>query len=183
MSAKAKIGVLGASGYTGAELLRLLIGHPRVAIRLLTADRRAGEEMRAVFPQFAPHALPRLVSIAVSPAQTSVPAGLTQQLTATGVFADRSKADITAELDWSSSAAGVATVLDGIVDEIGDGVEQEVAISGHQRQRCSRCAEMRAFLLRRCIEELDDLARDLGKVDRTESRGAIVRLDLRDSRQ
>ena len=28
--AKAKIGVLGASGYTGAELLRLLLRHPRV---------------------------------------------------------------------------------------------------------------------------------------------------------
>src|SRR5215471_17662598 len=34
---KAKIGVLGASGYTGAELLRLLIPHPHVAIALLTA--------------------------------------------------------------------------------------------------------------------------------------------------
>ncbi len=37
MADKAKIGVLGASGYTGAELLRLLIRHPRVGIVLLTA--------------------------------------------------------------------------------------------------------------------------------------------------
>ncbi len=51
---KAKIGVLGASGYTGAELVRLLLRHPRVEIVLLTADRRAGQEMRAVFPQFSP---------------------------------------------------------------------------------------------------------------------------------
>ena len=43
MSAKAKIGVLGASGYTGAELVRLLLRHPRVEIALLTADRRAGK--------------------------------------------------------------------------------------------------------------------------------------------
>ena len=50
---KARIGVLGASGYTGAELVRLLIRHPRVEIALLTADRRAGQEMRAVFPQFS----------------------------------------------------------------------------------------------------------------------------------
>ncbi|MEA2987818.1 MAG: N-acetyl-gamma-glutamyl-phosphate reductase, partial [Alphaproteobacteria bacterium] len=56
----AKIGVLGASGYTGAELVRLLIRHPRVEIRLLTADRRAGQEMRDVFPQFAPFDLPKL---------------------------------------------------------------------------------------------------------------------------
>jgi N-acetyl-gamma-glutamyl-phosphate reductase len=60
---KAKIGVLGASGYTGAELVRLLLRHPGADIALLTADRRAGAEMREVFPQFAPFGLPRLVSI------------------------------------------------------------------------------------------------------------------------
>jgi N-acetyl-gamma-glutamyl-phosphate reductase len=60
---KAKIGVLGASGYTGAELLRLLIPHPKVEIVLLTADRRAGKTMADVFPQFAPYQLPVLTSI------------------------------------------------------------------------------------------------------------------------
>jgi hypothetical protein len=40
---KARIGVLGASGYTGSELVRLLLRHPRVEIALLTADRRAGQ--------------------------------------------------------------------------------------------------------------------------------------------
>jgi N-acetyl-gamma-glutamyl-phosphate reductase len=60
---KARIGVLGASGYTGAELVRLLLRHPEVAIVLLTADRRAGQEMRQVFPQFAPFDLPKLQSI------------------------------------------------------------------------------------------------------------------------
>lgn len=63
MPAKAKIGVLGASGYTGAELLRLLIRHPRVEIALLTAERRAGKTMADVFPQFSPYALPTLTSI------------------------------------------------------------------------------------------------------------------------
>jgi N-acetyl-gamma-glutamyl-phosphate reductase len=62
-SNKAKIGVLGASGYTGAELVRLLLRHPGVEIALLTADRRAGQEMRDVFPQFSPFVLPKLVSI------------------------------------------------------------------------------------------------------------------------
>jgi N-acetyl-gamma-glutamyl-phosphate reductase len=60
---KAKIGVLGASGYTGAELLRLLIRHPRVEVVLLTADRRAGQAMGDVFPQFSPFDLPTLASI------------------------------------------------------------------------------------------------------------------------
>jgi N-acetyl-gamma-glutamyl-phosphate reductase len=63
MAAKAKIGVLGASGYTGSELVRLLVRHPHVEIALLTADRKAGQEMRDVFPQFSHLALPKLVSI------------------------------------------------------------------------------------------------------------------------
>lgn len=63
MTDKANIGILGASGYTGSELLRLLLCHPCVDIALLTADRRAGQTVRDVFPQFSPYALPRLVSI------------------------------------------------------------------------------------------------------------------------
>jgi N-acetyl-gamma-glutamyl-phosphate reductase len=63
MASKKRIGVLGASGYTGAELVRLLLTHPRVEIALLTADRRANQEMREVFPQFSPYALPRLAAI------------------------------------------------------------------------------------------------------------------------
>src|SRR5271167_4867381 len=60
---KARIGVLGASGYTGAELLRLLIHHPRAEIVLLTADRRAGKTMADVFPQLLPYALPKLSAL------------------------------------------------------------------------------------------------------------------------
>ncbi len=60
---KAKIGILGASGYTGAELVRLLLRHPRAEICLLTADRRAGKAMADVFPQFAPYDLPALAAL------------------------------------------------------------------------------------------------------------------------
>jgi N-acetyl-gamma-glutamyl-phosphate reductase len=60
---KARIGILGASGYTGAELVRLLLRHPRAEIAVLTADRRAGKPMAEVFPQFAPFALPTLTAI------------------------------------------------------------------------------------------------------------------------
>jgi N-acetyl-gamma-glutamyl-phosphate reductase len=63
MTTKTKIGVLGASGYTGAELLRLLVPHPRVEVALLTADRKAGQAMRDVFPQFSHVELPKLVTI------------------------------------------------------------------------------------------------------------------------
>ena len=63
MAAKAKIGVLGASGYTGGELVRLLLRHPRAEIVLLTAERSAGKAMRDVFPQLSPYDLPKLVAI------------------------------------------------------------------------------------------------------------------------
>ncbi len=59
MAKKAKVGVLGASGYTGSECVRLLLRHPQVEIVLLTAERRAGQEMREVFPQFSPFELPK----------------------------------------------------------------------------------------------------------------------------
>jgi len=63
MATKAKIGVLGASGYTGSELVRILLRHPRSEIALLTAERNAGKTMREVFPQFSPFALPQLVAL------------------------------------------------------------------------------------------------------------------------
>jgi N-acetyl-gamma-glutamyl-phosphate reductase len=47
------VAVVGASGYTGAELVRLLLGHPRVALAGLYAHRHAGEPVAAHFPQFA----------------------------------------------------------------------------------------------------------------------------------
>src|SRR5918996_903065 len=37
-----KVGVFGASGYTGAELLRLAAGHPDLDVVLATADSQAG---------------------------------------------------------------------------------------------------------------------------------------------
>jgi N-acetyl-gamma-glutamyl-phosphate reductase len=63
MATKARIGVLGASGYTGAELVRMLLRHPRSEIVLLTAERSAGKAMREVFPQFSPYTLPTLEAI------------------------------------------------------------------------------------------------------------------------
>jgi N-acetyl-gamma-glutamyl-phosphate reductase len=63
MASKARIAVLGASGYTGAELVRMLLRHPRSEIVLLTAERSAGKVMREVFPQFSPYNLPTLTAI------------------------------------------------------------------------------------------------------------------------
>lgn len=59
-----QIGILGASGYTGAELVRLLATHPQMQIAALTADRKAGMEMGAVFPHLRHLDLPALTKIA-----------------------------------------------------------------------------------------------------------------------
>ena len=55
--------ILGASGYTGAEAIRLLSRHPNVEIVLLTADRRAGEPLGAVYPHLGGLCLPDLMTI------------------------------------------------------------------------------------------------------------------------
>lgn len=82
------VAILGASGYTGAELVRLLSRHPRVAIRALTADRKAGQSMADVFPQFAALDLPKLTTIAevdldaIDLVFCALPHGTTQQVIA-----------------------------------------------------------------------------------------------------
>ena len=58
-----KAGILGASGYTGAELVRLLATHPGIEVAALSADRRAGAWMAEVFPHLRHLSLPRLVRI------------------------------------------------------------------------------------------------------------------------
>lgn len=58
-----RIGILGASGYTGAELVRLLARHPEVEVRTLTADRQAGKPLAEVFPHLGGLGLPDLVKV------------------------------------------------------------------------------------------------------------------------
>jgi N-acetyl-gamma-glutamyl-phosphate reductase len=60
---RTRVAILGASGYTGAELVRLLLRHPNVEIVALTADRKAGKTMDSVFPQFFGMHLPKLITI------------------------------------------------------------------------------------------------------------------------
>ncbi len=58
-----RIAILGASGYTGAELVRLIATHPSMEIVALTADRKAGQTMAEVFPFLRHLDLPRLQKI------------------------------------------------------------------------------------------------------------------------
>ena len=58
-----RIAILGASGYTGAELVRLIATHPSMKIVALSADRKAGMAMADVFPFLRHLDLPQLQKI------------------------------------------------------------------------------------------------------------------------
>lgn len=57
------VAILGASGYTGAELVRLIATHPDLRITALSGDRKAGMSMAEVFPFLAHLDLPVLTKI------------------------------------------------------------------------------------------------------------------------
>ena len=57
------IAILGASGYTGAELVRLIATHPTFRIKALSGDRKAGQPMSSVYPHLRHMDLPDLVRI------------------------------------------------------------------------------------------------------------------------
>jgi len=72
-----------------------------------------------------------LQSISVTPADTSMPVGSTQQYTATGSFSDGSTADITNQVTWASSDSLVATIdAAGIASASSEGTTTISATSG-----------------------------------------------------
>ena len=57
------IAILGASGYTGAELIRLIDGHSSMKIKALGGNSKAGQSMASVFPHLRHMDLPDLVTM------------------------------------------------------------------------------------------------------------------------
>ena len=45
-----KVGVVGGTGYTGVELLRLLVDHPEVDLQVITSRSAAGRAVSDLFP-------------------------------------------------------------------------------------------------------------------------------------
>ena len=115
---KLRIGILGVSGYTGAELLRLLARHPGVEVRLLTADRQAGKPLSDIFPHLGTLELPVPVKIEAAdwsgidllfcclPHGTTqeVSAGLPRELRVVDLSADFRLADIESYAQWYGHA-------------------------------------------------------------------------------
>jgi len=63
MKQKLKIVIIGASGYTGVELIRLLLAHKQAEIKELIADSNSGKEIAEIYPHLLPFALPTLKKI------------------------------------------------------------------------------------------------------------------------
>ncbi len=102
MADQVKVAILGASGYTGAELIRLLATHPRVRLTALTADRKAGQPMASVFPHLAPFGLPDLIALDAFDAASvdfifcALPHGTTQEIIA-ALPRDKKVCDLSAD--------------------------------------------------------------------------------------
>lgn len=50
-----KIAIVGASGYSGEELVRLLLSHPHAELTAVTSRQYAGQTLAKIFPKFANH--------------------------------------------------------------------------------------------------------------------------------
>ena len=82
-----RTGIFGASGYAGAELLRLAAGHPHLQVELATGDSQSGAAVADAYPSLAP-AYPGLVFAEADPAAAdgldlvllALPHGASQQL-------------------------------------------------------------------------------------------------------
>ena len=72
-----------------------------------------------------------LTAVSVTPANTTLTAGSTQQLTATGSYSDSTTKDITASVTWASNNQGIATVnATGLVSIVSSGTATITATSG-----------------------------------------------------
>jgi len=60
---KLKIAIIGASGYTGAELIRILLNHKKVEISALIANSNAGQKIEQLYPHLVHYNLPDLKKI------------------------------------------------------------------------------------------------------------------------
>lgn len=83
-----RVAILGASGYTGADLSRLLARHPASEVSVLTADRHAGKPIESVFPHLAGLGLPTMIKVDdahwdnVDAVFCALPHGTTQEIVA-----------------------------------------------------------------------------------------------------
>jgi N-acetyl-gamma-glutamyl-phosphate reductase len=64
---KTKVGIIGATGYTGVELLRLLLLHPEVEVTAITSQKYAGVSIDQVFPSLMKHLPLKCEELSIDP--------------------------------------------------------------------------------------------------------------------
>lgn len=52
-TSRLRIGIVGGTGYTGAELMRLVAGHPHASVAMVTSTREVGTRVAAFYPSLA----------------------------------------------------------------------------------------------------------------------------------
>ena len=60
MANRVSVSIIGASGYTGGELLRLALAHPHLDVRQVTSERLDGQFVHFTHPNFAGRLSPEL---------------------------------------------------------------------------------------------------------------------------
>ncbi|MCY4259588.1 MAG: N-acetyl-gamma-glutamyl-phosphate reductase [Rhodobacteraceae bacterium] len=83
------VSIIGASGYTGVELVRLVTGHPDFSLRSLVAGQNAGKAYSEIYPAYRYLPLPEMIDMkAFDPSESdlafcALPHGTSQQIIAT----------------------------------------------------------------------------------------------------
>lgn len=71
-----RVGIVGASGYSGEELVRLVLGHPYTELTVVTSRQYAGQALSEVFPKFASH--PKVAGVRFTEPKVEEMAGLAE---------------------------------------------------------------------------------------------------------
>lgn len=106
-----KIGIVGGTGYTGAELLRLLARHPNASVTLLTSRQEAGRRVDALYPQLRGHCDLEYVPPAIETLKTcdavffATPHGTAMQMAPALVAAGVKVIDLSADFRLKDTAA------------------------------------------------------------------------------
>ena len=142
MAKKLRIAVLGASGYTGADLVRLALTHPGIEIAALSANQKAGQGMAAIWPHFAAFPdLPPLIRADEVPfdevdvvfgclphaASAELLSGLPERLRIIDLSADFRLKDAETYRDWYGVAHPAPQLLAGAVYGLTEMARQQVA--------------------------------------------------------
>ncbi|MBI1842045.1 MAG: N-acetyl-gamma-glutamyl-phosphate reductase [Verrucomicrobia bacterium] len=109
-----RVAIIGASGYSGEELVRLLLHHPSVQITAITSRQSAGQPLAQVFPKFASHPLSKSLRFTEPSASAiaqqadvvflALPHGVASEFAAPLVQADKVVIDLSADFRLKSAA-------------------------------------------------------------------------------